>query len=131
MLPAVVLFGILAPARAMDIFPSGRFAIPSLFHAVLFTLAAITALAGPLFLRTLFAHSVRSYQNVPPPLFLSFQRRLLRISLLTPYMAFAAVAFDFPRFYAAGIVLMALYALYYYYPSARRIAFDRKIFRVQ
>jgi hypothetical protein len=36
-----------------------------------------------------------------------------------------------PRFHLAGTIIMALYALYYYYPSKRRIDFERRIFRVK
>jgi len=42
-----------------------------------------------------------------------------------------AYLLEFPRFYLAGTVLMALYAVYYYYPSKKRIQFERKIFRVK
>ncbi len=80
------------------------------------------------FLRTLFAHSVRNQRQVDVGRFLAFQRRILWISLITVYLAFAAVLCEFPRFYAAAIVLMGLYAMYYYYPSQQRIDFDKKNF---
>jgi len=73
---------------------------------------------------------MRKQKQVPAKEFLSFQRKILWISQITPYFAFAAVLCDFPRFFAVAIVLMALYAVYYYFPSQKRIDFDRKIFRV-
>ena len=130
-LPAVVLFLVFGLARELNFIKPGQFVIPSVLHSVLFILSAITAIAGPLFLRTLFAHSMREKTQVPAKEFLSFQRKILWISLITPYLAFIAVLCDFPRFFAAAIVLMAMYAVYYYFPSQKRIDFDRKIFRVK
>ena len=118
-------------ARQLNLITSGQFVISSVLHSMVFILSAITAIAGPLFFRTLFAHSMRNQARVPAKEFLSFQRKILWISLITPYLAFIAVLCDFPRFFAAAIVLMALYAVYYYFPSQKRIDFDRKIFRVK
>lgn len=129
-LPGLGLFVILGLAAALDLMPHGRLELPSGVHVSMFVATAVTAIAGPLFLRTLFAHSVRNQRQVDAGRFLTFQRRMLWISMITVYLAFAAVLCEFPRFYAAAIVLMGLYAMYYYYPSQQRIDFDKKIFRV-
>ncbi len=129
-LPAAVLFLAVGLAREMNLLRPGQFAAPPILPPVLFVLCAITAFAGPLACRTLFAHGVRARHQVSSQAFLSFQRRLLWISQMTPYLALVAVCCDFPRFHAAAMVLMALYATYYYFPSRRRIGFDRRIFRV-
>ena len=49
---------------------------------------------------------------------------------MTIYFAFTAILCDFPKFFAGAIVLLALYAMYYYFPSEKRIQFDCRIFRV-
>jgi len=130
-LPAVSLFLAFGLARQLNFITSGQFVISSVLHSMVFILSAITALAGPLFFRTLFAHSMRKQRGVSAKEFLSFQKKILWISMITPYFAFIAVLCDFPRFFAAAIVLMALYAVYYYFPSQKRIDFDQKIFRVK
>jgi hypothetical protein len=129
-LPGLGLFGFLGLATALDLVSPDWFVISSGFYVTVFVAAVITAIAGPIFLRTLFAHSVRARHHVDMTDFLKFQRRLLQVSQTTVYLAVGAVWFNFPRFYAAAIVLMGLYAMYYYYPSQRRIDFDKKIFRV-
>ncbi len=129
-LPGVGLFSVLGLATALDLVSPGGFVISYGVYVTVFVAAVMTAVAGPIFLRTLFAHSVRERQHVDADRFLKFQRRLLQVSQATVYLAFAAVMFDFPRFYAAAMVLMGLYAMYYYYPSRQRIHFDKKIFRV-
>lgn len=131
LLPAVVLFLAFGLARQLNFITSGQFVISSVLHSIVFILSVITAIAGPLFFRTLFAHSMRKQRQVPAKEFLSFQKKILWISMITPYLAFTAVLCDFPRFFAVAIVLMALYAVYYYFPSQKRIDFDRKIFRVK
>lgn len=131
LLPAVGLFLMFGLLRKVNIITAGQFATSPVFHSIVFVLSAVTALAGPLFLRTLFVHARHRQHQVSIDEFLPFQRNILWISQITPYFAFAAVFCDFPRFYAAAIVLMALYAAYYYFPSQKRIDFDRKIFRVK
>jgi len=131
MIPVVGLFLAFGLARQLNFITSGQFVISSVLHSMVFVLSVITAIAGPLFFRTLFAHSMRKQTWVPAKEFLAFQRKILWISQMTPYIAFIAVLCDFPRFYASAIVLMALYAVYYYFPSRKRINFDRKIFRVK
>jgi len=130
-IPALCLFLVFGLARQLNFITSGQFVISSVLHSMVFILSAITAIAGPLFFRTLFAHSMRKQSQVPAKEFLSFQKKILWISMITPYLAFIAVLCDFPRFFAAAIVLMALYAVYYYFPSQKRINFDQKIFRVK
>jgi hypothetical protein len=128
--PGLGLFLVLGLAAALNLIPPGRLTPPSGIQITVFVAAAVTAIAGPLFLRTLFAHSVRHRRQVDAGRFLQFQRRLLQMSQTTVYLAFAAVLCEFPRFYSAAIVLMGLYAMYYHYPSQQRIDFDKKIFRV-
>lgn len=129
-LPGLGLFLILGTVTSLDLVSPGWVVISSRVYVTAFVAAVITAIAGPIFLRTLFAHSVRARQQVDITGFLKFQRRLLQVSQTTVYLAVAAVWLNFPRFYAAAIVMMGLYAMYYYYPSQRRIDFDKKIFRV-
>ena len=130
-IPALCLFLVFGLARQLNFITSGQFVISSVLHSMVFILSAITAIAGPLFFRTLFAHSMRKQSQVPAKEFLSFQKKILWISMITPYLAFIAVLCDFPRFFATAIVLMAMYAVYYYFPSQKRIDFDQKIFRVK
>lgn len=104
--------------------------LPEIWHAILFTGAAVSAIAGPVMIRVLFAHKIRQNTQVPKALFLTFQRLLIIVSGITPYLALAAVWGGLCQFHAGGIVLMALYAAYYYFPSEKRIAYDIKLFRV-
>ena len=130
LLPALVLFAALYTAGYLKLIPSGAFALGPPWPAMFFIGAAATGVAGPILVRTLFANSVKGEKQVARDTFFTFQKRLTAMACITPYIAFAAMACELPQFHSAAILLMALYALYYHFPSVRRIEFDRKIFRV-
>ena len=103
--------------------------ISGFIAAMIFILAAIFSLAGPILYRSFFAHSHRHLHEVPSADLFIFERNLTWMALVTPYLAAIAYFLQLPRFYLAGTLLLALYATYYYYPSLKRITFDEKIFR--
>jgi hypothetical protein len=80
---------------------------------------------------TLFANKVRHHTEISEAEWLKFERNSIRIALVTPYLTLAAHFLEVPRFHLSGTILMALYAVYYFYPSKKRIAFERRIFRVK
>lgn len=96
----------------------------------IFILAAVFALAGPILFRSFFAHRQRNHSRVSQTELFKFERTLIGIAMVAPYLALAACFLQLPRFHLVGTLLLAFYAIYYYYPSNKRITFDRKIFRV-
>jgi Trk-type K+ transport system membrane component len=97
----------------------------------IFILSVISAIAFPVFYRALFAHKKRRFINVPGRELLQFERTLIYVVMTTPYLALIAYVLELPRFYTTGAILMAFYAVYYFFPSNRRMAFERRIFRVK
>ena len=95
----------------------------------LFVAAAILSIAFPIYYRSWFAHRNRREKRVPERALLKFERNLIVGTMITPYLALTACVLPLPRFHLAAIALMGLYAAYYFYPSERRIAFERRIFR--
>jgi len=131
LIPAIVGFIFLFVAKTFHLISFGPFKFQEFLGPLLFILSVIFAIAFPILFRTLFAHKVQHQQSVSEPDLLKFERIFLYIALLTPYVTLIAYFFELPRFYCAGTVLMALYAVYYYYPSERRIKFEKRIFRVR
>jgi predicted RND superfamily exporter protein len=129
--PAVVGFIALFCIRSFHSLDLGPFQFRGVLAAALFILSVVFAIALPIFLRAFFAHKVRDQKSVSEGELLQFERTFLYIALITPYVTLAAFFFAIPRFYCAGTVIMALYAVYYYYPSERRIQFERRIFRAR
>lgn len=105
--------------------------IQGLIPPLVFIVSVCFAVALPIFYRTLFANKIRHQTHTAEEDWLKFERNLLYIAMITPYVSLMAQILRLPRFHLAGTIIMALYAVYYYYPSKRRIAFDRRIFRVQ
>lgn len=134
-----IYFSLLAPAiigfMAMYLFRQVRQSIGlteqhmAVIAPAIFILAAFFAIAGPIFNRSLFAYRQRNIDKVQPFELYKFERNQIGMALVAPYLALVGYFLQLPRFHLAATLLMALYAIYYYYPSQKRIAFDQKIFR--
>ena len=129
--PAIAGFIVISIVKKLNLLEVGQIAFQEIFAPLVFVLSVVFAIAWPIFFRTLFAHKMRQKKRVSEVDLIKFERNFLFIALVTPYLTLIAYLFEFPRFYLAGTVLMALYAVYYYYPSKKRIRFEKRIFRVK
>ena len=50
--------------------------------------------------------------------------------MIAPYFVVFTVLLNLSGFYFGTIVIIALYAVYYYYPSEKRVKFEKKLFRI-
>ena len=131
LLPAAAGTMLICLAKLYELLPWKPLEFQARMAPIVFVLSAIAALAFPMLYRTLFAYRVRHLRTLSPQQLLKLERRLIVSALLTPYLTMLALLFELPRFHVAGTVLLTLYAVYFYYPSERRIRFDRQIFRVR
>jgi Ca2+/Na+ antiporter len=131
LIPAIVGFIGISAAKKFNLVEFGHLIFQEIIAPLVFVLSVVFAIAWPIFFRTLFAHKNRHQKSIPEVDLIKFERNFLYIVLVTPYLMLTAYLFEFPRFYLAGTVLMTLYAVYYYYPSKKRIQFERRIFRVK
>ena len=129
LLPSIFGFTIAGGAKTYHIFETGSVNFVEISGPLIFILCIALAIAFPIFYRTLFAHKNRDMISVSEKELLHFERILINVVMITPYLALIAYFLELPRFYTASAILIGLYAVYYFYPSTRRIAFDRKIFR--
>ncbi|MFK5954583.1 MAG: hypothetical protein QM498_16130 [Desulfobacterium sp.] len=126
---SIVIMAILEKGFSISLIPVMR--VPIYFSPIVFVTAVLTALALPLVLRTLFARKAALEKKVDPASFFRFQRQLVITAMVTPYLGITALVLELQKFYVSATLLMALYAIYYYYPSQRRIDFDKRIFRIR
>jgi hypothetical protein len=98
---------------------------------LLFVLSFAFGVAFPLLFRTLFVHKNRHDKSISEDALLKFERSTLYIALVTPYIALAAFFLEIPRFHLAGVLLATFYAVYYFYPSHKRIQYERRMFRAK
>ena len=95
------------------------------------SLAGVFGLALPIFYRTYFIYKLKNEKRISPQLFLKFEKNILYIALATPYFLILSLGLNLPERSHILIMLFSLYALYYYYPSAKKVAFEMKIFRIK
>ena len=131
LIPAILGFMGISGAKALNLIHIYQVTFMELLAPLLLVLSVIFALGLPVFFRSFFAHKVREQKRVSEADLLRFECTFLYIALVTPYLSLIGYLLKFPRFHLAGSVLMALYAVYYYFPSQRRIRFEKRIFRVQ
>jgi hypothetical protein len=94
-------------------------------------LAGLLAFALPLWLRILFVRSQEGNGGVELNGFISFEKRFILVGILATYMVPLGYLCKIPQVPLFWIMLFALYAGYYYFPSHKRIDLELKIFRVQ
>ena len=129
LLPSILGFVLAGWAKMYDLIKIATGSSIPIIGPSIFILCIAFAIAFPIFYRTLFAHKNRDLISVSEKKLFNFERTLLNVVMVTPYLALIAYFLDLPRFYTGSAVLIGLYAVYYFYPSKRRIAFERKIFR--
>jgi len=96
-----------------------------------FVITVFFAVALPVFTRSIFVHKIKDDKNVSKNILYKFEKILIIFALLPSYIVIVAYIFAFSNFYFTGIVLVALYSAYYFYPSKQRIQFEKHLFRVQ
>ena len=131
LLPAVFGFITVLGLRYFNLLAPAPYRYFPVSAPLIFILCSVFSLALPIFYRTLFAHKMRRQINTPIKLWLKFERNLIVIALVGPYLALVAHVVGVPRFYLASTVLMGLYAAYFFYPTQKRVAYEKRIFRVQ
>ena len=128
--PALIGFGCVLLLRSLGFDPIDAASMTG-WVPLLFILTVVSAAAAPIMLRTVFAYRMHRRRRTSEAEFLRFQRALLIVVMAPPYLALTVYALAAPAFYLGGALLAMLYALYYHYPSERRLAFDRRVFRVR
>jgi len=131
LLPSILGFTLAGGAKAYDLIEIGSPNFSQIAGPIIFILCIALAIAFPIFYRALFAHKNRDVISVSDEKLLKFERTLINVVMVTPYLALVAYFFELPRFYTTSAILIGLYAVYYFYPSKTRIAFERRIFRVK
>ncbi|MBW1953432.1 MAG: hypothetical protein JRI76_13210 [Deltaproteobacteria bacterium] len=127
------LLGLLAAYLARSYLEIEAWALTSTrpVAVLLFVLAFAFGVALPILFRTLFVHRKRREKQITRSDLLKFERGTLYIALVAPYITLMAYFIGIPRFHFTGIVLACFYAIYYFYPSKKRIQYEKRVFRVR
>ena len=129
LVPLILGFILAGWVKAYDLVEISSDNLIGIAGPFIFVFCIALAIGFPIFYRTLFAHKNRDMISVSENKLLKFERTLINVTMITPYLSLTAFILDLPHFYTASAILMGLYVVYYFYPSKKRIAFDRRIFR--
>ena len=130
LLPSAAGFAFLYPFKTMDFFPDPVLRLHALVPPLIFVLAALFAIGLPILYRSYFAHTHRHRIRVSARELAGMESRTIALVMATPYLALLAYGMNLPRFHLCGTLLMALYAVYYFYPSTKRLDHQKKLYRV-
>jgi hypothetical protein len=131
LIPLVVMLIIFYLLKILGALDNIQIGYLKLISILFFILAGIFGIAFPIFYRTLFISKLKDIRTITIEEFIRFEKRLIIISMITPYFIIMPIIFNFPNFYFGGIILFSLYAVYYFYPSKARIDFEKRIFRIK
>ncbi len=131
LVPVVIFLVLIYLARLLEIIDLGSSQANRFISILLFVLAVSFSIAFPIFYRAWFANKVKDQKETSVDDFIRFEKNLMIIAMTAPYFSLFAVLFNLPAFYFAGVVLFGIYSVYYYYPSDKRVDFEKKLFRVR
>ncbi len=94
------------------------------------TLSAVTAIALPILYRSYFVDRIKGRKRIGMDEFLSFEQNTISIALATPYLLALAILTGMNRVALMMITFFTLYAVYFFFPSAKKIGFEMKFFRL-
>jgi hypothetical protein len=104
---------------------------PRLLTVALLLLSATTALLIPLWLRIMLVRRRTGKRMITTPVYRQYQRQVMLSAWIAIYLLPLAAALQLARVPLFCVAMFALYALYYYYPSQRKIAFEHRLFGVE
>jgi len=108
-----------------------RFSFLHALEIVLFILSAAFSLVLPVLYRIWFVNRVKEQKSLSADEFLRYEKNMLTVVLISPYIVAIAALFHVSPGYYFGIILFALYGCYYYFPSYKRLNFEKRIFRIK
>ncbi len=129
--PAVILIVLSEGLKVLGIGVRLDATLTYILSVVVFVLAALTALGFPVVIRLMFVKKVKDLKQVQSEAWLRYEMQSILSALVTAYLFFIASLLQFSNFFYASIFLLALYAGYYYFPSEKRVEFEKKLFRIK
>jgi len=93
--------------------------------------SAIVGIGLPIFYRTWFVNKIRHQKKLALNQFIGFEKKLLLMALITPLFLILGLFLNFNQKALILLTIFSLYALYYYYPSIKKMRFEMQLFRIK
>jgi hypothetical protein len=98
---------------------------------VLLMAAVFFAIVLPLWYRILFVRKKQGQKATEKNEFLRFEKKFLTFASVSIYILIAGYMTGLSKIPVSVMLLLVLYALYYYFPSEKRIEREKAIFKVK
>jgi hypothetical protein len=128
--PIVILLVFVYLGQLLEIIKQRELELNRIVSVIILVLVALFGIALPIFYRALFVNKIRDRKSISVDEFLKFEKKLLVIAMIAPYFIVITILLNLPGFYYGMVVIIALYAVYYYFPSEKRIKFEKRLFRI-
>jgi hypothetical protein len=129
-IPLPVIIALIYIGQVTGILSQGGFQSSRIVSVTVLVLVSAFSLGMPVLYRTIFVTKIKNRKSITIKEFLKFEKNLLLIVLVSPYFTIIALLINLPKFFFVAVILIAIYAVYYYYPSDKRIKFEKKLFRI-
>jgi len=128
--PLLLLLVLIYLGQYLGIINRRELELNRIVSVAILVLTALFSLALPIFYRTFFVNKIKDRKSITGHEFLKFEKELIIIAMIAPYFVLITVLLNLPGFYYGAVVIISLYAVYYYFPSEKRIKFEKKLFRI-
>ncbi len=129
LLPAIILIALLYLLKYID--PDWGVKSPKIVSVLLIVVSALSSVGLPIFYRTWFISKVKDLKSVSVESFINFEKNTILIALISPYVLFLAIIFGAAQIFITIISFLSIYSAYYYFPSEKKIQFEKKLFRTK
>jgi len=131
LLPGIVLIGIV---YLLKYYTKLLTTVPIAGHfvsALVLILSIVVGIALPVFYRSYFVYKIRDQKRITMKTFINFEKVLIFAALTTPYFLFISLLINMKQTANLVITMLVIYAVYYYFPSKKKMQFEMKIFRIK
>lgn len=130
-IPLLIILLLVYLGKITGILSKGELESNRIISIFVLILVSIFSLGLPILYRAVFVTRIKDKKSISREEFLKFEKNILMMVLIAPYFVVAALVLNLPKFYFAAVIIIAIYAVYYYFPSNKRIEFEKKIFRIK
>ena len=131
LLPAIVLIGIVYLLKNYTKLLTAIPVAGNFVSALVLILSIVVGIAFPVFYRSYFVYKIRDQKRITTETFINFEKVLIFAALTTPYFLFISLLINMKQTANLFITMLLIYAVYYYFPSEKKMRFEMKIFRIK
>ena len=127
--PVIILIAILYLLKYLNV--DFGFESSKIVAIILITVAALSSVGLPIFYRTWFINKVKDMKSVSPDALIDFEKKSMFIAFITPYVLCLSIILNIAQIYITIVSFLSIYSAYYFFPSEKKITFEKKLFRTK